>query len=163
MRVGTRSRSYRQPRAVPGLAAQRGAALELPAHGWAVLVDGTAALSAEFPLEGHARRIAVGPVVWRRRQTARAKGRFHHVRKMAALSLGEIGEPVDVVVPALYEALEDADAGVRRRAAVALSEVLDESMTALLMVQARLSVEPPDVRLRLQMALRLVDGSSAAA
>lgn len=86
-----------------------------------------------------------------------------HMRKMAALGLGEIGEPIDLVVPALYDALSDTEASVRRRAAVALTEVLGESLTALMMVQARLSVAPPETRERLMALLGLPGGSEAAA
>jgi HEAT repeat protein len=50
-----------------------------------------------------------------------------HVRKMAALALGDVGPLANLAVPFLREALRgDREIGVRRRAAVALGEIGDE-------------------------------------
>jgi HEAT repeat protein len=46
-----------------------------------------------------------------------------HIRKLAALALGDIGPDAKLAVPALSEALNDKHADVRRRAAVALGEI----------------------------------------
>jgi HEAT repeat protein len=73
-----------------------------------------------------------------------------HVRKMAALGLGEIGEPIGLVVPVLVQALADADAGVQRRVAVALAEIASAKLAALPLLHCGLS--HPDARVRVKVA-----------
>ena len=57
-----------------------------------------------------------------------------HVRKMAALALGDIGPAAHSVIPILVNTLlHDQEAGVRRRAAIALGEIgAQEAIPALL-------------------------------
>jgi HEAT repeat protein len=56
-----------------------------------------------------------------------------HVRKAAALALGDIGPAAHSALPALVHALQhDNEAGVRRRAAVALGDIgAEEAIPAL--------------------------------
>ncbi len=56
-----------------------------------------------------------------------------HVRKMAALALGDVGPSARMAVPFLRETLEkDREVGVRRRAVIALGEIGgEESLRAL--------------------------------
>lgn len=72
-----------------------------------------------------------------------------HVRKMAALGLGEMAEPLERIVPALIEVLADQDSGVRRRAGVALSEILASQAQAWGLVQSGLAHPVAAVRQQL--------------
>ncbi len=55
-----------------------------------------------------------------------------HVRKLAALALGDLGPLATQAVPALIEALQDKHPAVRRRVAVALGEIGDVAVVAVL-------------------------------
>jgi HEAT repeat protein len=59
-----------------------------------------------------------------------------HVRKLAALGLGEIGVPVEVVVPALVHALADPEPAVRHRVTVALEEIVHAHPAAQTLIHA---------------------------
>lgn len=72
-----------------------------------------------------------------------------HVRKMAALGLGELALPLEQIVPALIEVLADNDNGVRRRAGVALSEILASHAQAWNLVQTGLSHHVSAIRQQL--------------
>jgi HEAT repeat protein len=81
---------------------------------------------------------------------------------MAALALGEIGGRVDVIVPPLLEAIQDSDASVRRRAGIAVQELIHANPIALMLVQARLSTATPELRQQIQAALQHVGARQAA-
>jgi HEAT repeat protein len=86
-----------------------------------------------------------------------------HVRKMAALGLGEIGEPVGLVVPVLVQALADADAGVQRRVAVALAEIVSANPAALPLLHDGLSHPDSRVRVKVVEVMRMLESPRPAA
>ncbi len=88
-----------------------------------------------------------------------------HLRKMAALALGDLGAVE--AVPPLIEALRDPDAAVRRRAAVALGELGPWAQGAL--PALRLALQDADEGVRraathaLQEIVQVAPGQSRAA
>ncbi len=85
-----------------------------------------------------------------------------HVRKMAALGLGEMAGPLEVVVPALLEVLGDSDGGVRRRAGVALSEILAAHPKAWGLIQSGLAHPNGTIRQQLLAVLASSEDRRAA-
>jgi HEAT repeat protein len=72
------------------------------------------------------------------------------IRKMVTLVLGEIGEPVDLVVPALIERLSDSDMGISHRAGVALSELIYSRPEAHVLLQSLMSTCEQALRDRIE-------------
>ncbi len=62
-----------------------------------------------------------------------------HVRKMAALALGDVGAAAAIAVPALIAAPRDEEEAVRRRVAVALREIAAAAPEAAPQVAAALA------------------------
>ena len=77
-----------------------------------------------------------------------------HVRKLAALALGDLGPQAQAAVSALLEALNDPEASVRRRSAMALGEV--GSLTALTGLQAAVADADAGVRRAARTSLEMI-------
>ena len=64
--------------------------------------------------------------------------------------------------PLCWKPIQDSDASVRRRAGIAVQELIHANPVALMMVQARLSTATPELRQQIQAALQHVGASQAA-